>query len=97
MGSLSVANSSSSQIFFMPTSAFCCSLYNRLWHFRIGFIFPNPALYDNAILNAAVCNARSCTILPCALFQNPVVCLSLLGCSLGPVHIVLHYSLSYPF
>ena len=98
MDSLSAANSDSSQIFFILTSTFRCSLCSRLWHFRIGFIFPNPALYDNAILNSvAVCNARSCTILPCALFQNPPICLSLLGRSLGLVHVVLHYSLSYPF
>ena len=98
MGSLSAANSGSSQIFFMPTSAFCCFLCTQLWHFGIGFIFPNPALYDNAILNSVdVCNAGSCTILPCALFLNPPVCLSLLNCSLEPVHVVLHYSLSYPF
>ena len=91
MGSLSTANSGSYQIFFMPTSAFCCFLYSQLWHFRIGLIFPNPALYDNAILNfVAVCKVGSCTILPCALFLNPPVCRSLLG----PNHVVLHFFLS---
>ena len=98
MGSLFAANCGSSQIFFMPTSAFPCSLYSRLRQFRIGFIFLNPALYDNAILNSVVvCNAGSSTILPCALFQNRVVCLFLLGRSLEPVHVVLRYSLSYRF
>ena len=69
MGSLFAANFDSYEIFFMPTSVFHCFLCSRLRHFCIGFIFPNPALYDNEILNSiAVCKLYYVLCFFCFLF-----------------------------